>query len=103
MASFRIVSIPRGQAPEDIRKEWIGVVLPLKGSFNPDEGARERTFSLERQQARSFVTVPVKTALEELAKKSQTAAQWFYKNLPEFWFNRDFSFGADEVQIPESD
>ena len=103
MASFRIVSIPRGQAPEEVRKEWIGVVLPLKESFNPGEGAHERNFSLERQQARSFVTVPVKAALEELAKKSRAAAQWFYKNLPDFWFDQDFSFGVDEIEILESD
>lgn len=103
MASFRIIATPRGDAPEEVRKEWIGVVLPLKDSFNPGEGAHERNFSFDRQQVRSFVTVPVRTALGELAKKSQPAAQWFYKNLPEFWFNRDFSFGVDEVQILESD
>ena len=103
MASFRIVSTPRGQAPEEVRREWVGLVLPLKDSLNPGEGSHERNFNLERQQARSFVTVPVRTALEELAKKSQKAAQWFYENLPDFWFDRDFSFGVDEVQIIESD
>ncbi len=99
MASFRIVSTPRGQAPEDVRKEWVGVLLPLKDSFNPSEGAHERNFSLKRQKTRSFVTVPVRTALEELAKKNERAAQWFYTNLPDFWFDRDFSFGRDEVEI----
>ena len=101
MTSFRIVSTPRGQAPEEVRKEWIGVVLPLKESFNPGEGAHERNFSLERQQERSFVTVPVMTALKELEKKSSAAAQWFYDNLPEFWFGCDFSFGINEVEILE--
>ena len=103
MASFRIVSTPQGQAPEEVRKGWIGVVLPLKDLLNPGEGAHERNFSLKRQQARSFVTVPVRTALEELAKKNQEAARWFYKNLPESWFARDFSFGINEVEILESD
>ena len=101
MASFRIVSIPKGPAPEEARKKWIGLVLPLKGSFNPGEGAYESDFSLKRQQARSIVTVPVRTALDELAKKSPEAAQWFYDNLPKAWlqFNRDISFGIDEVEI----
>jgi len=103
MTSFRIISTPRGHAPEEVRKEWVGVVLPLKDSFNPGEGAHERNFSLERQETRSFVTVPVRTALEELSKKSRVAAQWFQKNLPDFWFDRDFSFGVDEVEILESD
>src|SRR3989338_5137911 len=101
MTSLRIVSTPRGQAPEEVRKEWIGVVLPLKESFNPGEGAHERNFSLERQQERFFVTVPVMTALKELEKKSSAAAQWVYDNLPELWFDRDFSFGINEVEILE--
>ena len=48
---------------------------------------------------RSFVTVSVSDALEELRKKSPRSASWFYDNLPEFFFDRDFSFGIDEVEI----
>ncbi len=99
MASFRIVSTPRGQAPEEVRKEWVGVVLPMKDTFDPGEGAHEHNFSLEWQAERSFVTVPVRTALEELEKKIPKAAQWFYDNLPDFFLSRDFSFGVDEVNI----
>lgn len=76
MASFRIVSTPLGQAPEEVRREWIGVVLPIKEAFNPGEGAHERDFSLDqRQPDRSFVTVPVWVALAELRKKSPLAAE----------------------------
>lgn len=57
------------------------------------------SFSLENQPDRGFVTVPTRTALEELAKKSQEAAQWFYKNLPGYWLDRVFSFGLEEVEI----
>lgn len=99
MARFRIVSTPRGQAPEDVRREWVGVVLPLKDAYNPGEGAYERSFDLVRQPDRTFVTVPVMDALAELEKKSPRAASWFYDNLPGFFFDRDFSFGADEVEI----
>lgn len=101
MASFRVTSIPRGQAPENVRKEWIGVVLPLKDHFTPGGRVHERNFKLERQAERAFVTVPVRAALAELAKKNPQAAQWFYYNLADFWFDQDFSFGANEVEIME--
>ncbi len=97
MKKFKIISTPRGQAPEEIRKEWVGITLPLKEFCQG--GSHERNFVLKRQQERSFVTVPVKKALEELEKKSPLAAQWFYSNLPEFFLDRDFSFGVDEVEI----
>ena len=103
MASFRIISIPQGGAPEEIRKEWIGIVLPLKKLLSPDEGSYEYNLKVRRQQPRSFVTVPVRTALEKLTKKSRVAAEWFYVNLPYLWLDRDFCFGVDEVEIFESD
>ena len=99
MKKFKIILTPRGRAPEKVRKEWVGIVLPLKDLFSPGEGAHERDLDLERQQERSFVTISVETALKELEKKSPSAAQWFYENLPEFFLDRDFSFGVDEVKI----
>jgi hypothetical protein len=103
MTRFRIVSIPRGQAPEEVRQEWVGVVLPLKDTYNPGEGAHERNFDLVKRQDRSFVTVSVRDALAELEKKSFQAASWFYDNLPEYFLDRDFSFGTDEVEITGDD
>lgn len=103
--NVRITSVPRGAAPLWVRKEWVGVILPLKDVCQPGEGAIEVTFDeLTPQEPREFFTVPVKSALEELGKKSPAAANWFQDNLPSYWLNRDFSFGLDEgEEVSESE
>jgi len=29
-----IVKVPRGEAPEEVRREWIGLILPCIGKFD---------------------------------------------------------------------
>lgn len=97
MPYFRIAAIPRGQAPEEVRREWIGVTLPFD---IPQGESHERNFNGDRQPTRPFVTAPACIALAELAKKSPGAAQWFYNNLPRsFLQNGNFSFGTSELEI----
>ena len=40
MKKIRITSVPPGFAPEDIRKQWLGVEIPLTGFDNNPEGLR---------------------------------------------------------------
>jgi hypothetical protein len=104
MASFRIISTPKGQAPEEVRKEWVGIVLPLKSLGGPFPAGliQEADFDGHLQPARDNVLVHVDIALTELEKKSPAAAQWFYENLPAWVRAGDFCFGTDEVEILES-
>ena len=100
MAYFRIAAMPRGGAPEEVRREWIGISLPFDA---PHERSRERNLvDGSLQPERPFVTVPARTALEELAKKSEAAAQWFYDHLsPSFLQSGNFTFGTSELEITE--
>jgi hypothetical protein len=44
MASIRITKVPAGEAPEEIRRAWVGLVLPLAD----DEARRENFCSSAR-------------------------------------------------------
>ena len=100
MPIFRIAKIPRGGAPEEVRRAWIGVRLPFDV---PHGKSHERNLvSGDRQPERPFVTVPARIALAELATKSPEAAEWFYNHLrPAFLQSGNFTFGTDELEITE--
>jgi hypothetical protein len=86
---FTITRMPPGFAPEDIRRQWVGVALPMRGYFEPSEG----------------VTVMGREAIELLRHKSPDAHAWwqdYYEqlakdnsliemdDLPEFLANVNF-------------
>lgn len=60
-AIFHITSIPPGFAPEEVRQQWVGVALPIRGVFDPHEG----------------VVVLAREALEFLKEKSPEAHVWW--------------------------
>ena len=100
MPVFRIAKIPRGGAPEEVRRAWIGVSL----LFDVPHGkSPERNLVTgEIQPARPLVTVPARIALAELAIKSPEAAEWFYDHLSQDLLQRgNFTFGIDELEITE--
>lgn len=100
MPIFRIAKIPRGGAPEEVRRAWIGISLPFD---TPHGKSPERNLVTgEIQPARPLVTVPAQIALAELAIKNPEAAEWFYNHLsPSFLQNGNFTFGTDELEITE--
>lgn len=84
MLKVRIISIPPGAAPDDIKKDWIGVVIPLS-VFQPadgepilvrDIGGKEVS---EDRWINGFVvdTVDAIEALDKAGKKR--AANWWRK------------------------
>lgn len=99
MKNFVIISVPLGSAPEWVRKEWVGVILPLKEQINPGQGKCETDFDFIRQKDRSFVTCSTREALKKLVEKNPNAVVWFFDHLPEEILNGNISFGADEVRI----
>jgi hypothetical protein len=60
---FNITSTPPGFAPEEIREQWVGIALPIRGYINPREG----------------VSVIAREAMELLKDKSPGAYQWWQK------------------------
>ncbi len=73
MSSIRIVSTPPGQAPEWVRKEWIGVEIPLP---EQNRAASRWEFAVAKQRMRGGHQVDTSKAIEALQKKSPRAAKW---------------------------
>lgn len=67
-AFFDITSTPRGFAPEDIRQQWVGVTLPMRGYFDPRDGG---------------VCILAREALELLKAKSPAAHRWWQQHYAE--------------------
>jgi len=67
MGSIKIISVPPGQAPEWVRKEWIGVVITLQAGLIGNKYGSYRVDAHE--------------AIRRLKEKSPEAATWLEKNL----------------------
>ena len=111
MTSIRIIDIPAGEAPEKIRKAWVGLVLPLvEGKC----GKRNRWISFgvlsvprsllgqlwgvirHKHNIRDGYMVDARTAVEILENENQTAARWWHENTPHmFKANMKFIFEAE--------
>ena len=97
---IKIVKVPAGEAPENIRRAWIGLTLPC-GSIcgYPNQEAERGVVTREKtQQNRRGFQVSQLLAIAILAKHAPSAAQWWrsqgYPKPAEF-----FHFGADEAEI----
>ena len=90
----KVISIPVGEAPERVRREWVG--LELLASDEQCDKTEVGIESLEDIPHRYHIHVPSKAAIEVLAKKSLEAADWFRRLVPP---DVDLSFGRDEVEV----
>ncbi|MFA6554675.1 MAG: hypothetical protein WCS89_04195 [Candidatus Paceibacterota bacterium] len=79
MSAIKIVSTPPGQAPEWVRQEWIGAVIPLpkQSSVGIQVGARGG-----KPQNLGGYQVETTEAMKELGKKSPEAVKWWEGNVP---------------------
>jgi hypothetical protein len=77
MDSIRIIATPTGQAPEEVRKEWVGMVIPL-----PPQETGGITLGVlgGPAQNQNGYQVLSRDALDLLLAKSQTAHRWFLLN-----------------------
>lgn len=77
MSSIKIVSVPPGQAPEEVREKWVGVIIPLPEQVTGG-------FQMGVQGGTSDNTVGYQVSTEEalrlLYEKSPAAVQWFLEN-----------------------
>jgi hypothetical protein len=81
--NIRIVKRPRGEAPEEIRDAWIGVLLPIDRRYFP---VRPRlvwgALSLRPRQTLQGYVVDTSAALNLLEKSNPVAAAWWRTNAP---------------------
>ncbi len=79
MSSIRIVSTPPGQAPEEIRRQWIGVEILLP---EPESGGIQMGVLGGKAENTGGYQVETITAIEALRKKSPEAVEWWEANVP---------------------
>lgn len=94
----RITKTPDGEAPEWVRRQWIGVVLPDEGRIPSGECFGLVTGQKKQGSADDFI-VDRETAITALACKSFKAAQWFREQAQS---SGTLLFRRDEVEpIPD--
>ena len=99
MASIRIIKVPAGEAPAEIRRAWVGLVLPLpEGKF----GQRRKwathgvlsgpktllkqileILQAKRQIVDGYFVVGL-VAVDILAQHAPAAAQWWRENASQY-------------------
>ncbi len=75
LGKIRITSVPNGEAPEDIKRKWIGVEIPCLCSHSAAFGSGALTKT--PIGARSSFVVLQTHALEALARTAPEAVQWW--------------------------
>jgi hypothetical protein len=75
---IRIISIPPGEAPERVRKEWVGLELPLSENVPP--GVEVGALGGPPENSGGY---PVDTAIamKALRVRSRAAAEWWEDNV----------------------
>lgn len=77
--SIRIIATPPGQAPDHIRMQWVGVVIPLAN--NDAVGIQVGVRGGAPENGDGY-KVNSRDAVECLRKKSPEAADWWDNNFP---------------------
>jgi len=83
MPKIKIVDVPPGQAPDWVRKAWVGLEMPLS-NVQPDHigiliGVVDK--KPEDANAGGYV-VSGRVAIETLERKNTEAANWWRENAP---------------------
>ncbi len=97
---IKIMEIPAGEAPLDIRRAWVGLILPcFPEAGYLDGGAEHCLLSGEKlAEERVVVIVPQDQAIAILLQHDRRAAAYFMAH----GCGKEgqyFSFGANEVRI----
>ncbi|HEY1065100.1 MAG TPA: hypothetical protein VGE52_03290 [Pirellulales bacterium] len=98
--SIHIVSVPPGDAPEEIRAAWVGLLLPIAG-VGQDEHRGPSVLRLpgEAPAGPALYYVDASAALAELAIASPAAAEWYREHAPQVSADGyRFAFRAADVE-----
>lgn len=83
VACVRIVQVPPGEAPEEIRRAWVGLELPLlRGAAEPLPAVSVGVLSHQNSAVVPGYAVDGRLAMEALAGRSPEAAAWWQQNAP---------------------
>ncbi|MDP1815181.1 MAG: hypothetical protein Q8K92_12095 [Leadbetterella sp.] len=91
---IRITEIPKGTAPREVRKSWVGMELLAEVYQGPEFDLITRQ---EIPHRGNLYAVPKDFALEALESKDPEAAEWFHQNMPSKL--GCFTFGMDEAEL----
>jgi len=83
-AQIRIIGVPPGEAPLEIREQWIGLILPLADGQPcawETKGFGVLTGTINPEQTIGFAVYPHE-AMAALREKSPEAAAWWKTNAP---------------------
>lgn len=79
----RIVRVPPGEAPETIRSQWVGLVLPIVRGPHAFQLEASGVLTGKKEDDRVIgYVVEVEIAVAILAKRSPEAASWWRANTP---------------------
>ncbi|MEK7092738.1 MAG: hypothetical protein AAB907_03885 [Patescibacteria group bacterium] len=85
MKKFKIIATPPGQAPEWVRKEWVGLELPISisvpGGIELFTSIPSGIFGGPSENDGGYIADGL-TAVDLLATKSPAAATWWRQNAP---------------------
>lgn len=96
---IEIVSLPNGEAPEEVRKAWIGCALPCLPSCGhvavPVQGVLSNVWLMDKVDG---FDVPQGIALRVLEHVAPEAARWFEeRGFPRK--NQNFRFARKHVRV----
>jgi hypothetical protein len=101
VAHLRIVRLPPGEAPEEIRRAWIGTELPLKRrQLKPQVVRTVGVQTNSAGQPEAGYAVDGKLAVAALASHSPAAADWWREHAPHVvmrGYQLEFPEGVCEV------
>jgi hypothetical protein len=80
---LRIVDTPPGEAPEEIRRAWVGVELPLRrGEGEPQQLTTVGAVSNEGPELTTGYVVDGRAAVRALESHAPDAAEWWRQHAP---------------------
>lgn len=82
MIEIKIIAVPEGEAPLEIRQQWVGMTLLATGKTSPDFVGAVGVLSGKPESYPTggyYIRTPV--ALQMLEQKSPEAAEWWRTNL----------------------
>jgi hypothetical protein len=93
VSGIRVIKRPRGEAPDHIRDQWLGLILP--GVYcKAEDGSEVGLESRSLQPRRDHCLVPQNLAIGALELAGRLEAAEYFRQVGSSGF---FTFGAEEV------
>ena len=95
---IEVVALPHGEAPEDVRRGWIGCIMPCEPECGHVPVYVEGALSGPSLEKIAGFSVPQEAALAVLEQNAPQAAEWFRQHgFPHT--DKCFRFKNEEVKV----